>query len=380
MVQIVKISVIIPVYNNEKYLKECLDSVCNQTWTDIEIICINDGSTDDSLNILNEYLKDERIVVIDQTNQGAAIARNKGLEIAKGEYIGFLDADDIYIDPESLEKMFSTAKKHDADMISANLNFLTPKRQIAQNPHYDKGTFYYFTQECKIDPDEYGIPFYFTKNLYKSDLIENVRFPELSRGEDPIFLSKILSKVDEIYGMPIEFYGYMVPTSFKKLDTYSKKYHHIIQYKECIDILNASGLFKTSRRYMDYMMVYLNDNIDWEIYEIVCEVFDEKYFQDCKSEYESFRENNILNRILEENTQEHYLKAKKEFGLEPDSLGEYKIDLFKSELNNKEKEYNNLLNENESLKDEFEKEKSFNDKVKGSKSWKVMDKFRKIRG
>lgn len=131
---------------------------------------------------------------------------------------------------------------------------------------------------------------------------------------------------------------------------------------------------------MDYMMVYLNDNIDWEIYEIVCEVFDEKYFQDCKSEYESFRENNILNRILEENTQEHYLKAKKELGLEPDSLGEYKIDLFKSELNNKEKEYNNLLNENESLKDEFEKEKSFNDKVKGSKSWKVMDKFRKIRG
>ena len=93
----VKISVIIPVYNNEKYLKECLDSVCHQTLTDIEIICINDGSSDGSLNILNEYSKDDRIIVIDQTNQGPAIARNRGLDIAKGEYIGFLDSDDIYI-------------------------------------------------------------------------------------------------------------------------------------------------------------------------------------------------------------------------------------------------------------------------------------------
>ena len=146
----VKISVIIPVYNNEKHLGECLDSVSNQTLDDIEIICINDGSTDSSLEILNEYSTDKRITIITQTNQGSAIARNKGLDIAQGEYIGFLDADDIYINRQSLEIMFDAAKKHDASMISANLKFLTPERNLISNPHYKRGTFHYFKMECRI--------------------------------------------------------------------------------------------------------------------------------------------------------------------------------------------------------------------------------------
>ena len=92
----VKLSVIIPVYNDEKYLRECLDSVCNQTLDDIEIICINDGSTDSSPEILNEYSQaDERIIIINQENRGPAASRNNGLDIAKGEYIAFLDAADM---------------------------------------------------------------------------------------------------------------------------------------------------------------------------------------------------------------------------------------------------------------------------------------------
>ena len=91
-----KVSVIIPVYNTEKYLKKCLDSVCNQTLSDIEIICIDDCSTDNSLNILKEYtLKDNRIKLIEfKENKGAAVARNTGIDEAKGEYIGFIDSDD----------------------------------------------------------------------------------------------------------------------------------------------------------------------------------------------------------------------------------------------------------------------------------------------
>ena len=96
MLESSKISVIVPVYNVEKYLKRCLNSLVNQTYTNIEIICVNDGSKDNSLNILNEYAqKDNRIVVISQENQGQGIARNKGLEIAKGDYIGFIDPDDF---------------------------------------------------------------------------------------------------------------------------------------------------------------------------------------------------------------------------------------------------------------------------------------------
>ena len=90
-----KISVIIPIYNVEKYLRQCLDSVVNQTIKDIEIICINDGSTDNSQAILNEYAKkDERFVVINQVNQGLSVARNNGLNSATGKYVAFIDSDD----------------------------------------------------------------------------------------------------------------------------------------------------------------------------------------------------------------------------------------------------------------------------------------------
>ena len=376
----VKISVIIPVYNDEKFLGECLDSVSNQTLDDIEIICINDGSTDSSLEILNEYSTDKRITIITQTNQGSAIARNKGLDIAQGEYIGFLDADDIYINRQSLEIMFDAAKKHDASMISANLKFLTPERNLISNPHYKRGTFHYFREEGIIEPDEYGIPFYFYKNLYKAELIEDIRFPDLLRGQDPIFLSKVLSEVDEIYGVPIDFYGYMVPLSFDKLDSYTKKYHYICQYRQCIDILDNSELFKTSDKYMHNLMLYLNGNVDAEVYDIVCEVFDEKYFEGYKSEYDSFKRSNILNKILEENTQEYFLKAKDELGLKEDSLKEYKIGLFESKMDLIEAEYNEFLSENERLKKEYEVEKSFNEEVTGSKSWKLMDRLRRMRG
>lgn len=102
-----KVSVIIPVYNTEKFLRKCLDSVCNQTLQDIEIICINDCSTDGSSEILREYAgKDNRIKLIELfENGGAAKARNIGIDIAHGEYIGFVDSDD-FVDLDFYEKLY----------------------------------------------------------------------------------------------------------------------------------------------------------------------------------------------------------------------------------------------------------------------------------
>lgn len=111
-----KVSVVIPVYNVEKYLRECLESVVNQTLKAIEIICVNDGSTDGSLGILNEYAgRDGRIKVISQTNQGAGAARNAGLNVAVGTYLAVLDADDRY-DLSLLEKMYGLAVKDSLDI------------------------------------------------------------------------------------------------------------------------------------------------------------------------------------------------------------------------------------------------------------------------
>lgn len=116
-----KVSVIIPVYNVEKYLRECLDSVINQTLNDLEIICINDGSTDGCLDILNEYAsRDSRIRIINKENGGLSAARNDGIMQATGEYIGFVDSDD-WISPDFYENLYSAAVKYKADIACGDL-------------------------------------------------------------------------------------------------------------------------------------------------------------------------------------------------------------------------------------------------------------------
>jgi glycosyltransferase involved in cell wall biosynthesis len=115
------ISIIIPVYNVEKYLSECLDSIMNQTFSDIEIICINDGSTDNSLAYLEKYSqKGSRVIVINQENKGQAVARNIGIKAAKGKYVLFVDSDD-WIAQNSCETLLSYLTE-DIDLIIFDTN------------------------------------------------------------------------------------------------------------------------------------------------------------------------------------------------------------------------------------------------------------------
>ena len=117
-----KLSIIVPVYNVEAYLGKCLDSILEQTLEEIEIICVNDGSTDTSGEILRKYAeKDSRILLIEQENQGLGAARNAGIEKARGEYIGFVDSDD-FVDPAMFEKLYEKAKKYGSDVVLTNIN------------------------------------------------------------------------------------------------------------------------------------------------------------------------------------------------------------------------------------------------------------------
>lgn len=119
-----KVSVIIPVYNVEKYLVQCMDSVVNQTLKDIEIICINDGSTDSSLSILQEYAqKDKRIKIINKENSGYGCSMNLGIEQANGEYIGIVEPDD-YIDLKMYETLYNLSRLHDAQIVKSNYYIL----------------------------------------------------------------------------------------------------------------------------------------------------------------------------------------------------------------------------------------------------------------
>ncbi len=116
----VKVSVLVPIYNVEKFLPECLDSLISQTLKEIEIICINDGSTDRSLEIIKEYAKnDERIVIINKKNSGYGDSMNHGLKKATGEYIGIVESDD-FIDIDAFEIMYNVAKKNGAEVVKSN--------------------------------------------------------------------------------------------------------------------------------------------------------------------------------------------------------------------------------------------------------------------
>ena len=111
------ISVVVPVYNAEPYLKECMDSVCSQTFHDLEIICVNDGSTDDSLQILSDYAaRDSRIHVIDVPNGGYGQAMNIGMDVARGKYLAILEPDD-YLPPRAYERLYSAACTHNLDLV-----------------------------------------------------------------------------------------------------------------------------------------------------------------------------------------------------------------------------------------------------------------------
>ena len=178
-----KVSVIIPVYNTENYLRKCLDSVCNQTLKDIEIICINDCSTDSSLEILKEYSsKDSRIKLIDfKENKGAAVARNTGIDEAQGVYIGFVDSDD-FIDLDFYEKLYKKAVETNADAVKGKIKI------HSDSPNVEKEVFYDNNDDIKTNKAYFYHSF--STAIYNTNFIKtnNIHFPEgLNYFEDPYF-------------------------------------------------------------------------------------------------------------------------------------------------------------------------------------------------
>lgn len=127
-----KVSILVPIYNASEYLHQAIDSLVNQTLRDIEIICINDGSSDDSLKIIQEYArKDSRIVILNKSNTGYGDSMNQGLKLARGEYIGILEPDD-YLELNAFEKLYQLASWHHADIVKANY-FLLENNQDRPN-------------------------------------------------------------------------------------------------------------------------------------------------------------------------------------------------------------------------------------------------------
>ncbi|MBR3913271.1 MAG: glycosyltransferase family 2 protein [Alphaproteobacteria bacterium] len=198
-----KISVILPCYNVDNYLDDCLNSIINQTIKDIEIICIDDGSTDNTLNILTHYAKlDNRFTVIHQKNQGVALTRNKGINMASGEYLSILDSDD-YFDKYMLEKMYQKAKNTNSDIVicrsqelnNQTKNIMSMPYSIQQSLLPAKETFNYSDIPTSIIGFCIGWAW---DKLYNREFIKkhNLYFPNLKNSEDFffVFLSLVLAE------------------------------------------------------------------------------------------------------------------------------------------------------------------------------------------
>ena len=176
------ISLIIPVYNVEKYLRKALESVQNQTFKDFEAIIINDGSTDNSLNIILEFCeKNKNFVLINQENSGPAVARNTALNVSKGEYIAFMDSDD-YIEPNFLECLYEAAKKNEADMVCCNFNVYYPEKDISVYiPIHSLPGVYPKTKALKKLIRDISMHYYVWNKLTKRELFfnHNVKFDDM---------------------------------------------------------------------------------------------------------------------------------------------------------------------------------------------------------
>lgn len=208
-----KVSVLVPVYNVGDYLRQCLDSIIDQTFADIEIICVNDGSTDASPDILQEYCaKDSRIVVVNKENGGLPSARNAGIDAATGEYLSFVDADD-YIEPNMIKKLYSTAKRKKAEIVICGANVFpqTPRAVDWIYQTLTPGDAYY--EECDeqlLFENPASRPFVWRIFVSKA-LIDrnNLRLNEaIHIGEDNAFQFRIYPKAKGIAVISDKLYNY----------------------------------------------------------------------------------------------------------------------------------------------------------------------------
>lgn len=205
-----KVSVIIPVYNVEKYLPQCIESVLLQSLKDIEIICVNDGSTDGSLKVLQKFkARDNRIVIIDKANEGSGIARNTALAIAKGEYVYFVDSDDWLDNAGVLEKLYNKASADELDiLIFGGLSCYEKDGKIAKSKggyslkNLDKKYFNKVFGAKDITKDVFKFPSTAWTKLYSRAFLldNNIEFQRIKVGQDqlPFFHSMILAKKIEV--------------------------------------------------------------------------------------------------------------------------------------------------------------------------------------
>lgn len=278
-----KISVIVPVYNVENYLTRCLESIVNQTFNEIEIICINDGSTDSSKQILEEFQRqDNRILIIDKNNSGYGASCNMGLRLAQGEHICIIEPDD-FIDNKMFEDLYNLSSKHNADVVKSSFY----EYKDAQNGEEEKISKIDWNEQYKMPDKVFRIKdcpqfMYFHPSiwtcLYRKSFLDknNIRFVEAKGAgwTDNPFQVKTLCLAKRIFYTNQAYYYYRLtnPTSSSNVLNVSNPFdrsdeiHRFLKEKNIRDKNLLAYLYKRELGYVEKVLGSIND----ELFDFAC--------------------------------------------------------------------------------------------------------------
>lgn len=359
-----KVSVIIPAYNVEDYLEECLDSIVNQSLKDIEIICINDGSTDSSLEIFNRYASIyDNIKVFSQENKGLGATRNRGIDLAEGEYIYFMDSDDI-LELNALEELYRLSKEKETDFIMFKLiNFDDETKEKSRKKYYDMKKLKNMVGDNVFNYKDLGeYVFYLAVSapgkFFKSSFIENLRFPENILFEDKVFFVKSIFNAERVY-----FYDkYLYNRRIRKdsiMTGASKDHVDLIEIENQIfDYIKGIGLFEDYKNPLYNRKILLLYTRYTQIRTEHKQYFLEKFKEDLLNHREEYEEDEDFLKVLKPETKCVYYNV-----LESDDCEEFD---FKLDLCNSRNELDKLKMENQSYKDNLKKLEKSNDSLQKS--------------
>ena len=285
-----KISVVVPVYNVEKYLKECINSIINQTLEDIEIICVNDGSTDSSLEILNDYAKkDSRIIVINKSNSVYGHTMNMGLNAASGEYIGIIESDD-FADKNMFEDLYKLAKEYDADIVKGDwYNYWSKNKFARKNNRISSAKTLKLTNSkqdkslLRINPSVWSA-------IYKKEFLNkyNIRFLETPGAsyQDLAFSFKVFALAEKVILTDKAYLYYRQDNMNSSVKSKTKVYCVCDEYEEIDRFLeeypDLKFEFKVQEeinRYNGYVssVLRIDDSVKPEFVKVFSDHFKEEY-------------------------------------------------------------------------------------------------------
>lgn len=314
-----KISIIVPAYNAEKYLSQCIESILTQTYSNLEIILVDDGSKDSTGNICDEYQKkDERIKVIHQLNAGVSKARNAGLDIATGKHVMFIDADDFY-ERNACEVLYNEISQKQADYVAGNYIHTNANGEKWEQPLFDQTQYGNFELSMKdYQKSIFVMNSVIWNKIFNREFLEKykLRFVEGALAEDAIFSIDCYAHAKKAYYINDVVYNYRQNENNSSISTNcSREYFTRINasYKMLYDIFketNELGFFRYFyARITPYLLCKIIDTDKLEEEEMIATLQELKWYFGLKRQYQVVVLNPYLNAVIDDIVQEQYSKA-----------------------------------------------------------------------